>query len=441
MSGRQEQPVQRDRDKGSRTNATGKRGAYSRAWADPNTKAKKYLKPPAYTSLDEVPEGIQMRGFKKLAWIQRFVNEDCPRGKLEEYARAHAEAQDIPASEVPKYTTLNTWVYQHRQFGLLGLMDAVRKPHPRSLSEDMKTALETIRFGGGKHSPAAVLDELVKLYGDSPSYATLRREVRRLERRHPHLKTLVDEGIPGFQSKLRYALSGARQPGGVVVGVDSTGADIWIRVPDRNAPDGWKAQRVVLTVVVDQGSRAILTFNLSLRAIDAGIMLSTFRRALVQSANYPGLVSLKAPPRRVVADKGAEHHRKFREEMERLQVDLTYGPPNTPETNPRTERVIGTITSEVFKPEFGYSKLHEPFDAYADPNRESRRRMSQLKYEAYKLEVPVMQLNTLAEFETKLLAWAITHNMRSHPSLPITDEFLSMAAAVEAFENGGADNV
>lgn len=407
------------------------RGSHDSHWADPVTNPKD-LPPPAYTTLEDVPEHILERGIAKLAWIQRFLNEGCPRGRMMQFARAYAET--LPGNvEPPPDSTLRGWIHRHRHFGLLGLMDAVPEQSRRVLTTETEDEIAVLRFGA-KQGPAAVLKELQDLGGESPSYSTVRRAIRKLERENPHLAVLVDQGVPGYKNTLRLALAGGRFPAGTHVAVDSTTADILIRMPDRNAPDGWIARRPALTVVEDIGSRALLSFNLSLFAVDSGIILSTFRRGVMQEATYPGLVSLPTLPRRVYVDKGAEHQGEFKAMLEKWGVEIKSGRPEEPEENARVERLIGTLTSEVFKPEPGYSKNHEVFDPYADPDKESRRRFAQLKYAPIRTEIPIKALLTLAQLEHKILSWAIGYNLRSHPGLPMDEEFMRLAAAVERIE-------
>jgi hypothetical protein len=65
--------------------------------------------------------------------------------------------------------------------------------------------------------------------------------------------------------------------------------DLWVKARNWGLVEGWEAISCVLTVVEDVGSRALVTFNLSLVSVDSGIATATLRRAIVPGENYAGL--------------------------------------------------------------------------------------------------------------------------------------------------------
>ena len=141
-------------------------GKYDPQWTD---REKDWVGSPSYSSVDEIPRDILERTLtQKLPWIQRFVAEGCPRGKLGEYARRHAEGAGVAEDDIPPYSTLHTWAHQYRQFGIAGLADKVRTDAgDQQIDPEVLQAIETLRVGG-KMNPAAATAAVIKLL-DLPS--------------------------------------------------------------------------------------------------------------------------------------------------------------------------------------------------------------------------------------------------------------------------------
>jgi hypothetical protein len=434
---RQKGRVKRARKRGSAPR--GPRGPYRRRNVD-GTPSAADLTPPAYAAMTEVPPELQERALEKLQWISSFINAGCPRGELGEYAKRAAELMGHAPSAIPPNSTLYGWIRRYREFGLLGLADAVRSDAGivKSMSADVVDLATTLRVGA-KLGPAALQCFLAeRSFGvEVPEYHTLRRVLRAFERDHPHLIAIADEGLANYRNRFRLALAGTNRPGGDTLAVDSTVMDLWVRIRDLQAPSGWRPVRVVLTVVSDVGSRLFVTFNLSLKAVDAGILLGTFRRVIDQDANYPGLLS-PGMPRRIIMDKGAEHQGAFRDMLNTHGVEILPGEHNHPERNAREERLIQTVQMEVLTHKPGYSKTQTPFNPYAAADKEQTRRLKDLKYEAYKLEVPVEMLMTVEEVEAEIAGWAHVYNARPHTGLPADCEdfsrMLQKAAALDGME-------
>lgn len=378
------------------------------------------LRRPAFAEVSLVPADLLERAARhKVVWIQRFVREGCPRGKVEAYAEQAKVVLDLK-EPVPPYQTLMTWAYRYREFGILGLVDSLsfRAGYTYALDDDAKRLLR-VAIIGGKKSVTAARAFLVRHLGRgrTPSYNTCLREVHRLRREEAHLVAVARNGSGYFKNVFRLAIAQGALPAGYRYEIDSTLADIWVRVPDPRNPGQWYAVRPVLTVVQDCGSRAFLAFNLSLAAVDSGIVLGTVQRAIDAEYNYPGLISLGVP-HEIAVDNGAEHRGAFLVAMKHLGVDVIYGIPNEPQGRARGERLIGTITREVFSHMLGYSAVHKRLDPYAPADADAKRTLTRLTYERPRLEVLVEQLPTLPELEAKVLAWGSVYNDRPHPRLP-----------------------
>lgn len=424
--GRQADRIQRTRDEEGEPQQARQvqPGSYRGAWSDTPADPPDWAPRPSYDSPEEAPPDLLQRALReKFPWVQRFVKEGCPRGKLVEYARAYAESQGFPSDDIPPYTTLNTWAHQLNAFGLVGLIDKVRSDAgtSRTVTGAMQKILEIAALGGKKGYRAAlnVLVDWLPEGEEPPNYHAVRRALARFMTDNPHLVTAATKGIGRVKQMFRLSLSHGLLPGGVALAVDSTVADIFVRVRDATADSGFRAVRPVLTMIQDLGTRMIVTFNLSLYQVDSGIIKGTFRRAVNPECNYPGLLSTGVPEQ-VVVDRGSEHRGEFEQLMEQLGVDVRTS--TEPEGRSSVERAIGSVTEEVFANEIGYSSTQIPFDPYAPPEQDERRSLRELAYEPYRLEVPVSSLLQIHELEASLLAWVQTHNQRAHSSLPVNSK-------------------
>ena len=399
-------------------------GSYTRAWDHTDAAGRSHLKAPVYASTDEVPADLMQRACAKFGWISAFVRAGCPYGTLKLYARAYADATEV--TEVPPYTTLVEWAHRYRQWGILGLVDRVRADagYSRVLSEDEEALLEIGLLGGklGVSNLTALLASHTRR--DRPvSYDVVYRWVQDYTRANRGLLTLAHEGRGAYQDAHRLALQTPPMPAGQRYTVDSTVADIWIRVPDLEKPGAFKVIRPVLTIVQDVGSRAVLSLNLSMYPISSAIIAGLFRRVLRPETNYAGMPALGVPEE-VVADCGAEHLGQFQKALRHLGVRIIHGPADTPEKHPHVERIIGTCTTELLSTFPGYSATMQRFDPIEAPDADGKRSAKARMYEAERAEVTDAALLTIEQLESRLVVWATAYNHRPHPGLSIKSRLL-----------------
>ena len=425
----------RARNAASRTRR-GPRGTYTAAWNHADAESRTYLTPPAYTEIGEVPLDVRQRATEKLALIQRFVREGCPRGRLVEYARYAVEANG--GDRVPPYQTLNTWVHRYRRWGLLGLADAVRADAGqfRTLSTLDEAILEAGLIGGQLDVAALVRFVAQCAPGREPlSYDVVRRWVHSFISSKPGLFTAATQGLGGYRSQHRLALPTPLVLPGAVVAIDSTVADVWVRVPSTDTPGAFEAVRPVLTICEDVGSRTLLTFNLSLAPVSAAIITGTVRRFVVTGANYDGLPTLGIPEA-VRTNGGSEHAGQFRKALRQLGVEIITGDHDTPEVNGHVERLIGTCSTQCLQNLLGYSPTSRRFDPYEAPETDGKRSAPARQYEPYAGEVLPQHLQTLAELTESVRAWAVRYNHRPHPALTPRSPLITRAIQqVEALAN------
>ena len=392
--------------------------AYNTAWSRGVAGAMERRAIP-YTKMSEAPPDLLERAWSdKYPWISRFVEEGCPRGRLVDYAQQHARAAGKSMELVPPYTTLNTWVKLFRQHGILGLVD---KPSNVAGVSRMLTGKFLVQFellatlGLGA---TEILNGLAAMFRRRrlPKRPVIARALRRFEAEHPQLIAFARMGPLWFRHVCAAASPHPVVPGGVRLAMDSTVADIFVRIQNAACVDGWEAMRVVLTIVEDVGSRLFVAFNFSLYSIDSGICTAVLGRAVDQQRNYPGLVSVGVP-KEMAVDKGSEHLGRFRATLEKLEISVVPRMPDAARGGAHVERLIETVQLEVFKNLPGYSKTEKVFDPYAPDDADTKRSLTALKYEPFRREVPLMQLLTLPQLEQYVLAWARVYNARPHKGL------------------------
>lgn len=396
---------------------------YQKQWARPTTLAPVGMAR-LVDKLSDVPAELRERAEQeKEIWIRDFVLEGCKRGQLMACAREVARKKGLPETAIPPYTTLNTWVKRYRAFGLLGLIDPPNAFAGKSKTITGRTAdlFEGAMAQG--MTGTRVLQYLAEVLGPLdrlPKRSAIYRAEKQFEKDNAALVALARKGPTWFRDKFEIALSHGVLPGGMRISIDSTVADIWVRIPDARQEAQWRAVRPVFTVVQDVGSRLFVTFNFAFSAIDADICKAVLGRALDPRYNYPGLLSIGVP-HEITLDKGAEHQGTFRTLLDTLRIRVVPRHNDSPKAGAHVERLIGTITTEVFKGLTGYSKAERVFDPYAPSDRDTKRNAAQLKYDAFKHEVPVWALPTIEELEARVLAWATVYNERPHAGLPVAD--------------------
>lgn len=440
MSTRQTQRITRTRTSGGKKRKN--RGRRDRRKRRGGTEPS-YGSPPAYDSLDQVPWDLLRRAeTKKLPWIRAYVRRGRPRGMLMELAGAYAALNDIPASKIPPRSTLYHWARRYEEWGLLGLVDSVRADAgtSASITPEVEELLKAYFTAEGRVSTAAAIRHLAEHcdIDPLPSYDAVRHWGNDFAARNPDLLSISKDGVIGYRNRFEPYIRGDLPLGGERLGIDSTVADIWIRVPSLSDPHAWKAVRPALTVVECVGSRSFITFGLSLVAVNPDLMLAYLRRSLLQEANWRGLVSVPVP-REVVTDAGSEHRGAMKAAIRDLKVTHRGRRASRPKDNARTERLIQTVQLEVFTHLTGYSKTEKVFDPYSADEADAKRSLSSLQYDPPRMEVHPESLLTLRELEAKILGWGISYNQRAHPSLCPTDPDVRAALSLAGLRTPARD--
>lgn len=422
---RRSKPIRRRARRTGENQARRSRPPYRQHWARDLRKPPAGERPPAYATVDEAPRPLVGRAMEKHRLIERFVRDGCPRGKLEEYAEAAARAagQD-PEEVVPPYTTLRGWVIRCRAWGLRGLVDRTRESQEEDARRILMRSWAIAANIGGRLTFGQTTDLLHSLLPEGewhPSTSTVRRWIRAYEAENPSVRVLAKLGEDGFRSRYRLAFPGRSLPPGVRFAIDTTPPDLIVRVPNLTPDRDWTLVRAFLTLILDEGSRKVLTFNLSLWPVDSQILLGTLRKILVPGANYPGLPTVPVPPE-MRMDAGPEYLGGFRDTIKNLGIQNYVS--NTPEENGRVERIFKSCKDGALGGLPGYTPTQSPTHGYIKSTSEGRRQLTQLKYEPIRVSIPEEMVLTLPELEAHLHAWALAHNARPHTSFRTSDQAL-----------------
>ena len=436
MSSRMRQTARITRDRG-RSQARARRKE-TRQRKSTAKKGTSYGPPPQFASLTEAPDELRERAAtEKYPWIEDYVTAGYPRGQFRQYLENFQKSPRAPKGDPPNYKTAYHWMKRFQKWGMRGLLDRVRSDAGefKSMPTEAEALLETWATAGPSTSPQAAVSFLAEHLpdtGQDPGYDTVRRWLRWFVRENPGKIEAAGNGLAGLRSRIELSGRYPLLPGGFQLGIDSTVADFWVRVPCPHESLDWVPVRPVLTVVECTGSRFFVTFNLSLVAVNPYLMLGVLRRALVPGANWEGLATVPLP-REMVFDAGSEFRGAMEATLKTLPTEVKGGEANRPQQNARVEKLLDTLQKECFKGYVGYSHDCKIFDPYTAKEQDVKRSLKQLEYDPYRLEVQPKDLLTLREAEARVLGWAQHYNMRGHSALdcnnPEVRELMSWSEA------------
>jgi putative transposase len=284
--------------------------------------------------MDERPALAQLGEDARAVALKRF---ELLRAHLEDGVALTrlAQAEGIPLR------TMQRWVAQYRQHGLVGLVRKERSDRGmHHFPPELVQAVEGLALcSRPPPSVASVHRQLRTIAGQrgwpAPSYATVYSLIRRLD---PGLLTLAHQGSKAY--KERFDLLYRREvdrPNTVWLG-DHTPLDLLVR--DERGKKA--ALRPWLTVILDDYSRAVAGYRLSLQPPSTQQTALTLRQAIWRKADPRWHVC--GIPETFYTDNGSDftsHH------MEQVGIDLKMGLvfsfPGEPRGRGRIERFFETI--------------------------------------------------------------------------------------------------
>ncbi len=211
--------------------------------------------------------------------------------------RAHVEDK-VPLAEIARQhklplRTLERWMRGYREHGLAGL---VRKPRSNrgqhQLPQELQHLIEGLALRRPRLSAAAVCRQAVEVANvqnwPAPSYSTVFTIVRGLA---PDLVTLAHQGTKVYADRFELLYRREASRPNEMWQADHTPLDLWV-LDERSRP-----ARPWLTIVLDDYSRAVAGFTLSLHAP------SSIQTALaLRQARRPGTAAGNLAQRRPALD-------------------------------------------------------------------------------------------------------------------------------------------
>jgi len=261
----------------------------------------------------------------------------------------------VPATAVAREyglspRTVERWVARYRESGLSGLARIPRADRgARHFPDDLVGLIEGLALRKPVPTAAAVYRQVVGVAEregwPAPSYSTVHAVIRRLD---PALVTLAHDGTKAY--RLAFDLLHRREATGPndVWQADHTPLDLWVR-DERGTP-----VRPWLTVILDDYSRAVAAYRLSLSAPTALNTALALRDAIGRKIDSRWHVC--GIPQTFYTDHGSDftsHHLK--QVALDLKMVLVFSEPGMPRGRGRIERFFQTINQLFLYTQPGYA--------------------------------------------------------------------------------------
>jgi hypothetical protein len=263
---------------------------------------------------------------------------------------------------------------------------------------------------------AAVVRRLLKSRYPHLTWApkTIERWVREFKAKNPHLVYFATEGEGRFIDKFKVHLGWSPVRPLQLMMLDSTQLDLEIQV--ENVAGRVETPRPWVALMMDVGTRAVISFVVTLTKPTPATMLTLLRRAWCVGENWPGLPWVPLPSRLKV-DAGSEHRGEFAEALQALGLHERLVP-GQPEKQSFIERTIQSVlTTSAVWGQIGHTAVDRVPGETDTSTREHARGKRAADREACKRERPREDLLTLDELHELLTATCIEHNNRQHRGL------------------------
>lgn len=330
-----------------------------------------------------------------------------------------------PDGEALTESKLRRWVKDFRTHQLDGLVPQYRsdagvrrvlanvEPGKELEPGDVERVIRAVVCGKGG---AAVVRRLLKNRYPHVTWApkTIERWVREFKAQNPHLVYFATEGEGQFISKFKIHLGWSLVRPLELMMLDSTQLDLEIQVKEVTGRVG--TLRPWVALMMDVGTRAVITFVVTLSRPTPATMLTLLRRAWCVGENWTGLPWVPLPSRLKV-DAGSEHRGEFAEALQALGLHerLVPGPPEKQSFIERT--IQSVLTTSAVWGQLGHTAVDRTAGATDTSTREHARGKRAANREACKRERPHEDLLTLDELLELLTTTCVDHNNRLHRGL------------------------
>ncbi len=247
--------------------------------------------------------------------------------------------------------TLRRWTERYRRQGLKGLARKSRadKDRLRSLPVEKKELVEALALSKPRRSVAAIYRTLGALAANepekAPGYTTVARIVRGIE---PALLTLAHDGVKAYSEQYDLLYRRQATSPNALWQADHTELDILV------LDEQGKPARPWLTVIIDDYSRAVAGYFLSLQAPSALQTALALRQAIWRKAEP--LWQVCGIPDILYNDNGSDFTSKHIEQVcADLKIRMVFSLPGKPRGRGRIERFFLTINQRCLSTLPGYA--------------------------------------------------------------------------------------
>jgi hypothetical protein len=342
----------------------------------------------------------------------------------------HAAVTGLEPHDIPSRRTVVDWVAKAKAHGINGLVDAPRQDrgHRRALDPllekvrarvDIDDLIRTVVVGGkaGASMVYRLLNRRLRRYDLTVAFSTVARWVAEWKRRNAHLVHRAHQGAGAFADDATLHLGWDDVAPLRLWSFDSTPADEWIRMRDPSNPRLILPERPNVSRLIDVGSRALITFEVTIGPVTADHVLGLIRRAVVPGENWEGLPTVP-PPASVRVDGGGEHRGVVATALLSLGVtlDVARSPDAKPERQTFVERLHGTLNRWTSADAVGRTtaaRVWPDDDSARDAMRGRNHRAREVRRPPVNLEV----LRSCPEFLEQCRRVSVAYNDRRQKGL------------------------
>ncbi len=280
-------------------------------------------------SLAALPERERTRALARFQAIRPFIEDNVPLSQL------------VSESSI-SLRTARYWIKRYRQEGLVGLARKERNDKDgRKLAPALQELIEGLALRKPQLSAAAIhrkaVETATRLKERPPSYDVVYSLIRALE---PALLTLAHEGTKAYSESFDLVHRAEAEAPNAIWQADHTELDILVKDEKGNARRPW------LTIVLDDYSRAVAGYMLSLAAPSA-IQTALALRQAIWRKPQPGW-HICGIPQVLYTDHGSDFTSQHIEQVTAdLKIQLIFSAVGKPRGRGKIERFFASL-SQVF---------------------------------------------------------------------------------------------
>ena len=383
--------------------------------------------PLRHQSLRTAPVTQTATAVSRLPLVQKVLN----RPSWQSMNAAVTEVRESLRAETGEeiaHSTLRDWVAAYKRYGADGLVRQHRSdlgirhalaamPKRRGLSEEAVNKMMRDSLCKSKGSASVLWKDLQKRWPHARfARKTVYRWAQAWKRENAHLFLMASEGEGRFHDGAAFYLGWGPVAPLSLSALDSTQLDRRVRFYDPEEHTQYRVIRPWVTLMMDVGSRAGITFEVTIKRPTAGTVLSLLRRAWCEGENWAGLPNVPVPQHFRV-DAGGEHKGVFQKALKTYGLDKRVVA-GRPERQPHIERAIQTVFGQhAVRGQFGHTEVDRVAGPTDTSTREHARGKQSAQREPRRTERDPVDLITLDELMLQLRDVVIAYNATKHGGL------------------------